>query len=233
LTAAFLLCSCTQFFSSSLAPWAARKPADLVPPVTVDNVDELIEIAENDPDLSLEVLKGIGKALEDADADEKSSLQAAALQAASNASGMGAAIMHQAGNISEAMEDKDNVKGLVADVLGEMDNLGETSDVLSDILPEPGTPEFNAFVEKADADDLAMAAAILLAAEAKEQVNSEDYFTSFDPKDPGASLNPRENMAVALAKSALGKGDDPNSGLSGRLKEILEGLNLLDSTGIP
>ncbi|MDR2134841.1 MAG: hypothetical protein LBP27_07005 [Treponema sp.] len=228
-----MLCSCTQFFSSSLAPWAARNPADLVPPVTADNVNELVEIAENDPDMSLEVLKGIDRALRNAGAGEKSSQQAAALQAASNASGMGSAIMHQAGNISETMENKDNAKKLVADVLGDMGNLKETGSVLVGILPEPGTPEFNAFVEKADADDLAMAAAVILAAEAKENLNSEDYFASFDPGDPGASLNRRENMAVELAKSALDKGDDPNSGLSGRFKDILEGLNLLDSTEIP
>ncbi|MDR1586657.1 MAG: hypothetical protein LBS57_04290 [Treponema sp.] len=231
--AAFLICSCTQFFSSSLAPWAARDPGALVPPVTTGNVKELIEVAENNPDLSLEVLRGIDKALQDANDDEKNSLQAAALQAASNASGMGTAIMHQAGNISEIMEDKDNAKKLVTDVLQDMDNLSDTSNLLVDILPEPGTPEFDAFVKKANADDLAIAAAILLAAESKEQINSGDYFNSFNPNDPAASLNPRENLAVGLAKSALDKSDEPNSGLSGRLQDILEGLNLLDSTEIP
>jgi hypothetical protein len=40
-------------------------------------------------------------------------------------------------------------------------------------------------------------------------------------------------MAVELAKSALDKGDDPNSGMSSRLKSVLEGLNLLDSAEIP
>jgi hypothetical protein len=191
-------------------------------------VDDLIEAAENDPDLSLEVLKGIDKALEDAGDDEKSTLQAAALEAASNASGMGTALLHQAGNIAEVLENTDNAGKLVADTLEDMDNLTETSEVLMNILPEPGTPEYAAFAEKASADDLAMAAALMLAAEAKEKQDSEDYFNSFDP---GASASPRESMAVELAKTALEKGDEPGSGLSDRLKQILEGLNLLDSAG--
>jgi hypothetical protein len=45
-------------------------------------------------------------------------------------------------------------------------------------------------------------------------------------------MNPQENLAVELAKSALDKSDDPNSGMSSRMKDILEGLNLL-SVEIP
>ncbi|MDR1318014.1 MAG: hypothetical protein LBJ90_00185, partial [Treponema sp.] len=169
LVAAFSLCSCTQFFSSSLAPWAARDPSTLIPPVTAGNVDELIKIAENNPDLSLEVLRGIDKAQRNSGGSEKAALQAAALKAASNASGMGTALMHQAGNISEIMEETGNAKKLVADILGDMNNLNKTSDILVNTLPAPGTPEYDVFAGKASADDLAMTAAIMLAAEAKKE----------------------------------------------------------------
>jgi hypothetical protein len=219
-----LFSSCTDFFASSLAPWAARDPASLIPPVTSGNVDELVKSAENNPDLSLELLKGIEKAARDAKGGEKSDLQAAALKAASNASGLGSALMHEAGNIAEIMENKDNAPHLVAGILENMGNLTETGAVLSAVLPEPGTAEYDAFVKKSSADDLAVAAAILLASEAKSQDSSEDYLSSFDSSDPGA-LSESELLAVELAKSALAKEGD--SGLSGRLKEILEGIHLL------
>lgn len=214
-----LLFSCTDFFSTSLAPWAARDPNSLIPPVTTGNVDELIAGAENNPDMSLAILKKINDALKGADADEASSLQAAALEAAANASGLGPAILNQADDISQIMEDKDNAKGLVIDALNDMPNLKETGETLTSILPEPGTPEFAAFVEKADADDLATAAAILLAAEAKNQ--GEDYINTFDASAATGSAK----LAVELAAAASRKYEETES--SSRLKDILEGLNLI------
>ncbi|GHV94773.1 hypothetical protein AGMMS50293_10930 [Spirochaetia bacterium] len=212
--------SCSQFFSTSLAPWAARDPASLIPPVTTGNVNELIEMAENDPDMSLEVLKRIKDAAQNADSDKAGDLQAAALKAAANASGIGSALLQQAGNISELMDNADNAIDLIVDVLNSMNNLNAAGDNLVEILPTPGTSEFDAFVAKSSADDLAIAAAVLLAAEAKSVSDSKDYLDSFD----GSGTGPQVELAIALAKAADTKGME----LSSSLKDILGGLNLVD-----
>jgi hypothetical protein len=214
-----LFFSCTDFFSTSLASWAARNPESLIPKVTTDNVDELIASSENNPDMSLAVLKKIQDALKGAGSGATSDLQAAALGAAANASGFGSTILNKAGDISKVMEDKDNAKGLVVDAISDMPNLVETSETLTAILPKPGTGEFDAFVEKADADDLATAAAVLLAAEAK---GKDDYIDSFDPNTADTES---ARLAVELARAASQKYEEDNS--AGRLKDILEGLNLV------
>jgi hypothetical protein len=188
--------------------------------VTTGNVDELIANSENNPDMSLAVLKKIQDALKDAGSDDTSTLQAAALGAAANASGFGPAILNKADDISKVMEDKDNAKSLVIDAINDMPNLKETSETLTTILPKPGTSEFSAFVEKANADDLATAAAVLLAAEAKGK--DESYINTFDPNTAATGST---KLAVELARAASKKYEDDDS--PGRLKDILEGLNLV------
>jgi hypothetical protein len=220
-----LFFSCTDFFSTSLASWAARDPASLIPAVTTGNVDELIDDSENNPDMSLAVLKKIGDALERASPDDASTLQAAALEAAANASGFGPTLLNKASDISSLMEDKNNAKGLIIDTINDMPNLQETGEILTAVIPEPDTPEFDAFIEKADADDLATAAAVLLAAEAKSSSDSGDYINNFDSSASG--LSPSANLAVKLAGEASKKYEETNS--TSRLKDILEGLNLVST----
>ncbi|MDR1239023.1 MAG: hypothetical protein LBK27_02830 [Treponema sp.] len=221
----FFAASCTGFFSTSLAPWAARNPVSLIPPVTVDNVAELISYSEGDPDMSYAVLQNIKDAMEGAGADEASILQAAALQAAANASNLGPVLIGQIANIAEITEildDPEGVANLVTQTLNELTNLEDTSAILAGVLPDPGdATAFEAFVNQAKPDDLAVAAAVLLAAEAKG--NSDDFFTDFNPEEP--SNSDAAKLAVALAQAAIGKYED--AGSNSRLKDILNGLNLI------
>jgi hypothetical protein len=215
-----LFFSCTDFFSTSLAPWAARDPYSLIPAVTPGNVNDLIADSENNPDMSLAVLKKIQDALEGAGPDDAGTLQAAALGAAANASGFGPAVLNKADDISKLMEDKDNAKNLMFEAINDMPNLEETSETLTAILPKPGTAEFDTFIEKADADDLATAAAVLLAAEAKGK--GDDYINTFTPE---TAATDSAKLALELAGAAARKYEETNTG--GRLKDILEGLNLV------
>ncbi|MDR2094141.1 MAG: hypothetical protein LBP76_01315 [Treponema sp.] len=219
-----LLASCTQFFSTSLAPWAARDPASLIPPVTTGNVHDLIGTAENDPDMSLALLKGINDAMAGASAEEKVKLQTAALEVAVNASSLGPSLLNKVEDSSALAEDPQKAKQMVLDSLNDMENLTSTADTLALILPDPSDEAaFGAFTDTADADSLAMAAAVLLAAEAKKEANSGDFLENFDPAD--TALSDSAKLAVKLAEAAKTKNDNNNEG-SGMLKDMLEGLNL-------
>jgi hypothetical protein len=218
LAAGGLAVSCTGFFSTTLAPWAARDPASLIPPVNTGNVKDLVAGSENNPDMSLELLKKIRDAANNAGGDEAAELQAAALQAAVNASGLGGAVLNSVDKIAEIVDDPEAAKDL-AGILDDMPNLEQAGGVLAETLPEPGTPEFDAFVEKAAPDDLAAAAVALLASEAKGQ--EDDFIDNFDPAivDTEAA-----KLAVALAEAAAKKYEDDDSG--SLFKDLLEGLNL-------
>jgi hypothetical protein len=219
--------SCTNFFSTSLASWAARDPSSLIPPVSANNVNDLIAESENNPDMSLAVLEKIRDTIDGAGEDEASSLRAAALKAAANASGLGPALMSQMDQISAVVENTEKAQELVMNTLNDMTNIEAAGAALAGALPPPGTAAFDAFVEKSNSSDLATAAAVLLASEAKGKVDDENYIKNFDPSSPDVSDSAL--LAVELAKAASQKIDEEGS--NSRFKDILEGLNLAPSSG--
>jgi hypothetical protein len=229
----FLCASCTDFFSSSLGSWAARNRRNMKPNVNAGNAVGLVSQAENDPDLSLGVLKGIDDAVKNASGSDKIKLQDAALGAAVNASGLGASVLNNAGEFSSA-DNSEKAKDMVVDAINDMKNLAETSAVLGSILPDPDAdPEgFQAFADAADPNDLAMAAAVLLASEGKKHVDDgdealSDYVDNFDASGPG--LSDSEKLAVKLAEAAAQK----TEGLNDSMKNLLDGLNLTPSISSP
>jgi hypothetical protein len=217
--AAGLVFSCTGFFSTSLAPWAARDSVSLIPPVDAGNVQGLVAGAENSPDMSLELLKKIRDAANGAGGEEAAALQTAALQAAVNASGLGAALLNSMNDIAGIIDNPESARDFTG-VLNDMPNLEQAGAVLMETLPEPGTPEFDMLVEKAGPDDLAAAAVALLASEAKGK--GENFINDFDPSaaDAGSA-----RLAVALAEAAAKKYEASDSG--GLFKDVLGGLNLI------
>jgi hypothetical protein len=186
--------------------------------VDTGNVKDLVAGSVGNPDMSLELLKKIRDAVRGAGGGEAAELQAAALQAAVNASGLGSTILNSASDIAGAVDNPENAKKFTG-ILNDMPNLEETGKVLTETLPEPGTPAFDAFVEKADPDDLAAASMALLASEAKGK--DEDFIDNFDPS---AAETGSAKLAVALAEAASKKYDESDSG--GLFKDLLGGLNL-------
>jgi hypothetical protein len=224
---AFFFLSCTEFFSTSLAPWAARDPASLIPPVTADNVDDLIAQAENNPDMSLALLKKIRDARNSASGAELGKLQAAALEAAVNATGLGNSLLTAVGELG-GLEDPDKAGELARNAINRMSNLAEAGELLNEILPRPGgdPAEFQAFTEHTGSEDLVMSAVVLLAAES--QKHDDGYIENFDANKP---LTPSEQLPVDLAKAALEKiGEE---GGQGPLGDILSGLNLSSDAASP
>jgi hypothetical protein len=210
--------SCTNFFTNSWGKWAARDPASLIPKVTASNVDDLISKSENNPDLSLEVLKKIGSAVGSASGSDKAHLQNAAITAAVNASNLTTTLLNNASNVSN-LEDADEVKDLITNTLNSMNNLTSASDNLTGILAQD-----TAFMDSASADDLALAAALILAGEAKKQ--GSDIFNDYE----NASIPPESQAAVDLAEILATKAQekyDAGENANSPLKDLLDKLGIV------
>ena len=201
--------SCTDFFSTSLAaPWAVRDQDKLVPSVTAGNVDELIDLTDNDPDLSLAVLKKIQAAVKGAFGNDKQKLQEAALQAAVHSVGLAQSVL---GVMSELNSLEGSVTDIFIDAIKEMQNLADASSVLFAILDK------NFDMDEADPTDLALAAMVLLAGEAKKAPGGVDnYVNSFPTSNPSNEAQ----LAMVMAAAAAG-------GVSGSLKDALAELGLI------
>jgi hypothetical protein len=196
----------------------------MIPPVTTDNVDELIKMAENDPDLALAVLKGIQTALKGASGSEAGRLRAAAVRTATNAAAIGSSLLNNLGEVSASMNRGKAVQ-FATDAMNGMKNLSETRDILVAVIPDSKADKegFDAFINAARAEELAIASLTLIAAEAKEQGdNVNGYVTSFDPS---RTLSPPEKLAIKFAGEAVKKTFDEK--YNGSLKSLLEGLNLI------
>jgi hypothetical protein len=225
--------ACTDFFSTTLAPWAVREPSTLIPPVTAGNVQELIVQAENNPDLSLAILKKIQDSVNNASAEDRRTLEAAALEAAGNATGLASSLLNQAGKLSSVLDDADQARDLIANAINGMSHLSETRDILTAVLPsDSNSADFKAFTGNAGAESLVMAAAILLASEAQDAVNTgmnqDDFIDNFDPDSVDT---PSLKLAVSLAVAAAGKPELTEG--TNPLKDILEGLNLVSPDAGP
>lgn len=221
----FIGSSCTGFFSNSWAPWAARDPNKLIPKVTPGNVDQLIAMAENDPDLSLALLKAIEKAMRNASPEDRAKLQNAALKTGTNSSGLGQAIMGAAGNLSSGGFDSDEeIISTARDAIMGMENLVDTAHTLVSILPSNTSgQEWDDFVAASEPDDLAIAAIVIIMGEAKSQnpnLTEEEFQNYVDDlqNDP----NPPENLALAMSLAAAA-----STGLNSTLNDMLSGLNMI------
>lgn len=216
------LMSCTEFFTNSWASWAARDPDKLIPTVSAGNVDELLEMAEGDPDLSLAVLKKIRSASAKASGSDRQKLREAAIEASANAAGLGQAVLGAAEKLS-GIDSAEDALDLVLAALNDMKNLEDASAELFSTLPKGDDADFDDFAAAASADDLALAAIILLAGEVKKNSdgNMADYIEEYIT--PMHELTEEEELALALADALTGRLDE----LSGPMKSVLEGLNLL------
>ena len=210
--------SCTGFFSTSLAAWAKRDPHSLIPPVNAGNIDELVNnlFIADDPDLSLALLENIDAAMDDASDEDKEILQNAALEVAVNASGLGLAAM---GLLDDLDSVQDDPKSAIIDAINGADNLEASSELLCSILE--GYDPYN---ENVSPEDLAYAAIVLLAAEAKKAENEpggvDGYIDDFANRSPNPGA---EQLAIDLATAALdGAGDT-----SGPLWDTLRDLGLI------
>jgi hypothetical protein len=213
ILASLVFVSCTDFFTSSWGEWAARDPASLIRNVSAGNVDEYLAMAENNPDLSLELLKKISGAVAGASGADKVHLQSAAVTAAVNASDFTNVLMSKTADAS-TLEDAEDVKKLITDALNGMGNLTPASDALTGVLAQDPA----AFKASASADDLATAAILILAGEAKK-AGDLDTFSNYTPG--------KFALAEDLADAATAKYEDPaNAGTDSLLYDLLKNLKL-------
>ncbi|MDR3138898.1 MAG: hypothetical protein LBT95_04405 [Treponema sp.] len=222
----FSLASCSDFFSTPLFPGAARDPSRLIPPVTVNNVDDLILKSENNPALALAVLQKIQAALKGLSEDEARRLQVAALKAAANAVAIGPSLFNSLGGMPTSLK-QGQMRDLLADALKGIPNLPETGAALVAVIPDPEGDKgnFDAFTKSAKTDDLVFASLTLVAAEVKENgSNLKDYIASFNASD---QLPPQADLAVRIAQAAAKKIQIDGEALTIPLHDILRELNLI------
>ncbi|MDR1143553.1 MAG: hypothetical protein LBK77_04935 [Spirochaetaceae bacterium] len=202
--------SCSDFFTHSLAEWAQRDPGSLIPEVTPGNVEELIRLSENNPGMSLEVLKGI------AGSDKKSdpAMQAAALRAAANAADIANSLLKNISDVASGSMDSATSRSVMIDAVGDMQNLADTGAALRAILPNSTV---STDYDGLDPADLAIAAMVLLAAEARQTGDAAGYIDSV-PSGPGTG-----NLAVIKAMAQSSKSRYTGGGFLG---DLLDNLNL-------
>jgi hypothetical protein len=204
--------SCSDFFTHSLAEWAQRDPGSLIPEVTPGNVGELIRLSENNPGMSLEVLKGIAGSGKKSDP----AMQAAALQAAANAADIANSLLKNISDMASGSMDSDASRSVMIDAVGDMQNLADTRAALLSILPVSVPPD-PADYDGLDPADLAVAAMVLLAAEARRTGDVAWYIDSISP---GSGTG---NLAVIQAMAQSSKSRYTGGGFLG---DMLDNLNL-------
>ena|GEM_PF-5780819 len=218
ITQVLLISSCTDFFSSSWFPFAARDSDKLIPAVTSKNVDDLVQQFENDPDGSLALLKKIKEAADKANEEELKKYQLAALDASVNAAGLGQAALGALNNLDK-LQNVDDAYSLLQDTINNMPNLGETSSTLLDLL-NSGSDDF---IEDASAESLAMAAVVLILGITPTD-SQDDLETFVSNLADHSGENATVDLAIKMAAAANDKKDELAD--NSMLKKILDQMKL-------
>jgi hypothetical protein len=213
-----MVSSCTDMFTTSLASWAARDPDSVIPEVTAGNARDLVDTSQ-DPAYSLALLRRIWASSAVSFGPDKAALQAAALPAAANASGLTNSLLSLIGDLKD-FDNADAIKAKVELAIYGAVNLPESAAALSALLPDPGdTASLDLLSLFSNSSELAMAAVVLLAAEARAYGDTTAYINAFT-----AASTREERLAVELARAAAVK--YAAEGGSGNLTDILDALNL-------
>jgi hypothetical protein len=217
LTAALTLSSCMDVFSTSWGSALKRDPNKLIPTVTASNVEDLLDASVGDTDFASALLGKIKDSAQNAKGAEKATLQDAALKAAANASGLATEVLKNAETLFETGNGhtgdiQHTIDGILKDIDGS--SLQQITRDLNSVLD-------NAYRgSNASNEDLAMAAIILLLADAKKGGNLENYLNDFSNRK-GGSLTPNEQTALRLAEIIAERNTDDDI-----IRQLLDAMNL-------
>ncbi|MDR1108792.1 MAG: hypothetical protein LBL19_07140 [Spirochaetaceae bacterium] len=224
-----LLFSSCEAFSNSWGESFARDPSTIE--VTAGNVKDLLREAKGDTKTSRGILDKIAQQLKGNPTPDPT-LQAAAVTAANQASGLGVEILNNTSILlgDEKMPDAETFKTLLDTVQNNMkaNDLVGISDNIAVALPvttsENGAPVFDDKFEASSADLTCLALALALA-ESEREGGFDNYiktWTSGDRKidGTGIELSKSEQVIAAITNKVA---SDPNSTLGKELKGLLEG----------
>jgi paraquat-inducible protein B len=220
LAGALILSSCMDVFSTSWGSALKRDPNKLIPTVTASNVGELLEASLGDTEFASTLLSKIADSAKKTTGKEKAELQDAALKAAANASGLATEVLKNAetllktanGNTGDIQH---SIDGILKDINGS--NLQQISEDLNSVLTGNN---YNG--NKASNEDLAMAAIILLLADAQKADTLEDYLDSFSGRQQNDTpLSRNEEKALSLAKIIADRHIDDDI-----ISQLLDAMNL-------
>lgn len=227
----FGMASCQNVFTTSLAKPFARDPASLVPKVTAKNAANVAAQVENDPDASLEVLEDLSSLVANSSGTKQTELVVLALNVSSSASGVGGALLQKVDPIADLLKDgdfnddatQDELFAVIDSALSSMDNLSDSASTLEDILNTPGVT-VDSIKDTATADEMAMAAIVLLSNSASSGGGVSTYVDTLGTNKTNGTLTASEQLAIDLAEAAAAKYQA--DGGTGPLADVLDALNL-------
>jgi hypothetical protein len=220
LATSLALVSCGDFFSTTWGEDFARNPSGVK--VSESNVKDLLRDANGDTKASraiLEKLRGT----------KNPALQAAAVKAANQASGLTQLVLSNLDTLTEDTNDTKALEKLGQTVLDEAKNndiVGVAKDIAETLPVKTGTngPEFDGpFVKSVPTSDLTILLVTMMMAEA---VDANDDFEEFvEGWGPGkkdindsSTLKDNEKVIAAIANEVMTR---PDSDLGKMLKELV------------
>ncbi len=221
-----MLTSCTGFFSHSWAEWAARDRSKMEIKVTADNIDDLMDKAENDRDLQLAILRNLAGAVNGTSGRDKQKLQNAGIELSISCTGMVSAMLRSIDNPSDL--DGMGQSGLANYFSGSiryMTNLQASTDYLLQILP-PDMGSVLALASDGNAVDMALASLLLICAGAEKDPDPVGYIENFDGNDISGKYDTNKNRLAKELGDTSADIIDNNDSAPEFLKSILQNLKL-------
>jgi hypothetical protein len=216
-----LLSSCADFFTNSWGKNAARDPSTIK--VTAGNVMSLLKEAKGDVKTSRGILSKIAEQLAD---KPNPVLQAAAVKAAVQASGLGTAAL---GALDDVDIDSTNSKAF-NELLSKIQNdvkdndLGGISKDIVSSLPVTGRPPrfTGSYIEEVSDSDLTLLALALILAESEKNGGFDSYIETWTSNSKSinsdAGLSSSEKVIAAIANEST---ERPGNKLGKMINDLL------------
>jgi hypothetical protein len=216
-----LLSSCADFFTNSWGKNAARDPGTIK--VTASNVKELLKEARGDTKTSRGILDKIAEELK---GNPNPTLQAAAVTAANQASGLGTTVLDKMDLLVDGnTPDEEVLNDLLKDIQNKTkgNDLVGISNAVTGSLPvtTSGKPAFAGdFVNTVSESDLTLLTLTLVLAEAEKKGQTfEAYIETWTEGqkslDSGTGLSDSEKVIAAAANYIIAKDGTLGGMLSG------------------
>lgn len=210
LFASLILSSCQELFTTSLAAGLARNSDSVYADVEIKDFDAAIESAVSSIEDTLALMHRIEVLADGAQGSDAIACARAAAELAGPSLGLVPLIVSIFD--TQSSEDEVDIGVLIDDAISTMSHLGEVSEILAAVIPEPGTSDWDDFVAVTDSSSLIFSGVVLVFSQIPESESPAEWLANLDLSDPdlegplalGASLvyaafdEPPEDILSAL-----------------------------------